>query len=79
LVVRFVGRETRLRKAVQVLHGFPSLSRITPGGCFLLSPLPLRLSRGGSVDSACRGRISDMMVVEGQVFDGIHQRNFGAE
>lgn len=52
------GREMRSRKAVHVLQGFPSLSRIILGGF---------LSRGGglplpfSTESAWKGRISDIL------------------
>ena len=53
-----LGRERRSRKAVHVLQGFPSLSRIIFGGGFLSFkggfPLPF------STDSACKGRSSDM-------------------
>ena len=53
-----LGRDRRSRKAVHVLHGFPSLSRITFGGGFLSFkgglPLPF------STDSTWMGRSSDM-------------------
>jgi hypothetical protein len=60
---RFCGRAIKSRKAVQVLHGLPSLSRITPEDDrgFGLSFCD------DSVASACNGRRSDMTVsgVEG--------------
>ena len=53
-----LGRETRSRKAVHVLHGFPSLSRIILGGGLLSFDggfvLPF------STESAWKGRSSDM-------------------